>query len=242
MLLLKNLAAQCRAEGRPLVFSLEMLNRDMQGTLDKYFADEISERDFLYACRDSGSLWPNYITDYRPLVNFCKEAGVRVVCANAPSFSLRVVGQEGPDGLQRLSAAERELLPSLPYPPASKAYRDKMAFINKESPHGFSDRLMEVQALWDASMAGSVLDAIKPGSGGSQPFCVHVCGRLHVEDRMGVLSQLDQSGRSVGCLLIYPSRGQISGLSPKEFKQLPISSRGGDFVALTDLNLARTFR
>lgn len=51
------------------LLSLEMLEKDQQRSVDEYCKGEITERGFL----NSGKFWPNYQTDYHPLVSFAKE-------------------------------------------------------------------------------------------------------------------------------------------------------------------------
>src|SRR5579872_1431227 len=58
----------------PRALSLEMFERDVQLVLDEYLAGHITEASFLQAARP----WPNYKTDYRPLVEFCKANGIPV--------------------------------------------------------------------------------------------------------------------------------------------------------------------
>ena len=55
---------------------------DNQDKLDKFLAGALSEEDFLATARP----WPNYRTDYAPLVNFAKEKKMPVVAANVPRF------------------------------------------------------------------------------------------------------------------------------------------------------------
>ena len=50
--------------GRATTVSLEMFERDVQGTLDAFLAGRIDEAAFLAAARP----WPRYATDYKPLV------------------------------------------------------------------------------------------------------------------------------------------------------------------------------
>ncbi|CAK0894979.1 unnamed protein product, partial [Prorocentrum cordatum] len=78
---LQRCLAACRASGRRLVLSLEMFESDVQRVLDEYVLQRaIREQDMTQDSRP----WPNYARDYRPLVELCREHGVRVIAANAP--------------------------------------------------------------------------------------------------------------------------------------------------------------
>ena len=63
-----------------LVLALEMFEQDVQDILDAYLKGKISEKKFLKQARP----WPNYLEDYRPLVEFAKEKGMHVIAANIP--------------------------------------------------------------------------------------------------------------------------------------------------------------
>src|SRR5262249_20679117 len=61
-----------------VVVALEMFERDTQPSLDEYLAGRLNEEDFLRASRP----WPRYMTDYRPLVEFARVHGWRVIASN----------------------------------------------------------------------------------------------------------------------------------------------------------------
>src|SRR5690349_10576273 len=52
----------------PIVIAMEMFERDVQGTLDRYLAGTITEEQFLKDAR----AWPRYATDYRPIIEFAR--------------------------------------------------------------------------------------------------------------------------------------------------------------------------
>src|SRR5215471_3957729 len=62
-----------------VVVALEMFERDTQKTLDDYLGGHMNEEDFLKAARP----WPRYMTDYRPLIEFARVHGWRVIASNA---------------------------------------------------------------------------------------------------------------------------------------------------------------
>lgn len=63
-----------------VAISLEMFERDKQQLLNAYLSGRVSEAAFLEQARP----WPNYGSDYRPLIEFAKEEGLRVLAANIP--------------------------------------------------------------------------------------------------------------------------------------------------------------
>jgi uncharacterized iron-regulated protein len=71
--------------------SLEMFERDVQHQLNAYLRGELSEDEFLAASRP----WPNYPTDYRPLIELAKQQGLPVVAANIPRPLASKVAKQG---------------------------------------------------------------------------------------------------------------------------------------------------
>src|SRR6187549_1970408 len=66
--------------GIQVVVSLEMFERDVQPSLDRYTGGDTTEQQFLKESRP----WPAYATDYRPLVEFAKAHKLPVIAANVP--------------------------------------------------------------------------------------------------------------------------------------------------------------
>jgi len=192
---LQSCADICKQSGRRLVLSLEMFETDVQPVLDEYVLRRaIREADLLQDARP----WGNYRSDYRPLVEFCKEHGVRVVAANAPRRYISHVSRKGCTSLRQLLSHAPSLeqqLPPLPLPPASEAYLQKfMDEIASEMPAapsqqanansgdggcpyiGFSAQqvrqarpeMMEAQMLWDHSMALSIASSLRKEPGENQ--------------------------------------------------------------------------
>ena len=104
---------------RPLALSLEMFERDVQGIVDEYLQDLITESQFKASARP----WEYYDADYRPMVEVAKEKGVPVIAANAPRRYVNRVSRLGRDALMDLSPRVRSNLPPLPYPEPTEAYR-----------------------------------------------------------------------------------------------------------------------
>eukprot|EP00198_Chlamydomonas_reinhardtii_P012673 XP_001702010.1 predicted protein [Chlamydomonas reinhardtii] len=107
---------------RPVALSLEMFEADVQHVMDEFLAGAIREADLV----KDGRPWPNYQSDYRPLVMAAKEAGAPVVCANAPRRYVSLVGRSGAAALEALPPASRRHLPPLPLRPASNTYAAKI--------------------------------------------------------------------------------------------------------------------
>lgn len=175
---LQGLAA--RAAGRPVVLALEMFEADVQTSLDEYVSGLITERDFLAAARP----WDTY-ADYRPLVEFARANGVRVVGSNAPVRYVRILSRG--DSLAGLSPQALGWLPPLPVVPASVPVA--AAFSQAMGGHGGDGMVgfLAAQNLRDASMAYRISEALRqPG----RPLVVHVNGGFHTSGGRGIPEHL----------------------------------------------------
>eukprot|EP00879_Flechtneria_rotunda_P001579 GHRR01001738.1.p1 GENE.GHRR01001738.1~~GHRR01001738.1.p1 ORF type:complete len:440 (+),score=183.63 GHRR01001738.1:170-1489(+) len=113
---------QRNQQQRQVILSLEMFERDVQPVVDEYLAGILPLHDLL---RDSRP-WANYVTDYKPLVEFCKVHQLPVLAANAPRRYVSLAGRSSREALQQLPAAAKAWLAPLPYAQPSQAYIDKV--------------------------------------------------------------------------------------------------------------------
>lgn len=65
---------------RPIALSMEQVTRDKQDVLNEYLQGQIGEQYFI----KQSSAWPNYESDYRPLIELAKRSEIPVIAANAP--------------------------------------------------------------------------------------------------------------------------------------------------------------
>jgi len=124
---------------RPVALSLEMFERDVQGIVDEYLEDLITEDQFRISARP----WEYYDADYRPMVELAKQAGIPVIAANAPRRYVNRVTRLGRDALNDLPPRAHSSLPPLPYPQPSAAYREEWLALMAEMP---MERQCEVPA------------------------------------------------------------------------------------------------
>lgn len=234
-----NTSAVASSKRRTLALSLEMFERDVQIILDEYLRGLINERHFLLSSRP----WNNYQKDYRPLVEFAREHNLMVIAANAPARYVNRVSRLGPNSLKELTSTARAWLPPLPYEAASPAYAAKFKQLmtgtqatggaqSTQSPHGTS-YLLDAQSLRDATMAHAITQQLK-----RQPeaLVIHVNGKFHSEERLGVPEQL----------LHYRSKTRtlvITIVNDKSYPDFDATRLGklGDFIILTDPQLPRSF-
>lgn len=205
-----------RAE-REVVLGLEMFELDVQPVLDEYLAGLVAERDFLAAARP----WANY-ADYRPLVEYAREHGLRVVGTNAPARHVRLVAREGGlEALDRLPAASL-----VGYPPeaafvdASPAYAAKFAeAMGGMTGHG-ADGMLAAQNLRDLAMADGVVRAASSGA-----LVLHVNGSFHSAGGLGIPEHLARRAPGLRALVVT--------VEPAEDLDAPPTAAPGEIVVLT---------
>ena len=208
-----------RAGSRPVVLALEMFEADVQTVLDEYVAGIISERDFLEASRP----WQNY-ADYRPLVEFARTHGVRVVASNAPVRYVRVLARG--EALGKLSEAALATLPPFPVAPASEATAAAFAeAMGGMGGHGGS-ALLDAQNLRDASMAHQTARAL---GGPGRPLVVHVNGGFHTAGRRGIPEHLTR--------LAPAARVFVVAIEPVADVDARPEAAGADAVVQTEARL-----
>jgi uncharacterized iron-regulated protein len=169
-----------------LVLALEMFERDVQNILDAYLIGKISEKKFLKQARP----WPNYLEDYRPLVEFAKKKGMPVIAANIPrraAAAVAMANKVSPD----VMGEDRRYLPKTLHL-KSKEYYKRFASSMEEMPHFTPmkdmkvDGLYKAQVLKDAVMAASV----EPFLDRRTLFC---CGHFHSDYHLGIPYQLQKN-------------------------------------------------
>lgn len=196
-----------------LALSMEMFETDVQGIMDEYLAGWISEKNFKKESRS----WNNY-SDYQPLVNFAKAHKLAVVCANAPARYTNMVTRGTLKALEQLPKATRKaFLPPFPIDTLTGAYYDK--FLETMGGHTMPNMyIYQSQNLWDATMANSILKAMKSKK------VFHLNGRFHSDNYLGtayrVKQQKKEKVKTISCF-------QTKAYNAAEHKAL------ADFVIIT---------
>jgi uncharacterized iron-regulated protein len=175
------------------VVSLEQFERDTQGVVNDYLADRIGENTLI----DQGHAWKNYLTSYRPLLEFAKVHHLPVVAAEAPGWAVSCVGQWGPGILADFTPTERAWVAAdLHVTPGP--YRDKfLQFLGGSPSHGGggtspeaaqrAERSFAAQVTRDDTMAESIARALSDHPGYK---LLHLTGTFHAEGFLGTVERL----------------------------------------------------
>ncbi|MBA9077004.1 ChaN family lipoprotein [Rufibacter quisquiliarum] len=169
--------------GRQLVLGTEMWEADTQAAVDSFLLGLVDEPSFTQTSR----AWPNFATDYKPVLLFAKEKGLQVIATNAPRRTARIVAKESLQGLDALPPSEKQWLPLLPITVDLElpAYKRMLSMFGSDT-HGASaagsTKIVEAQALKDATMAHFISKNLKTGQ-----HLLHLNGAYHSDHHEGIL-------------------------------------------------------
>lgn len=209
-------------KGSSLVLGAEMFETDGQLLMDEYLRGVIAERNF----EAEAKLWPNYKTDYKPLVKFAAEKNIPFVATNIPRRYAAVVNRKGFEGLDSLPEEARRLFMPLPvaYDPALPGYQAML----RMGGHA-NENLPKAQAVKDATMAWLILRNFKPGK-----TFLHFHGTYHSDNYEGIVWYLNQYRKGLKILT-------ISSVEVDAFGSLPESViNQADFIITIPASMTKT--
>jgi len=172
------------AKKSDFIMGAEMFEADNQLILNEYLAGQIKTKSF----EDEAKLWPNYSTDYKPLVEFAKKNKLKFIASNIPRRYASIVNAKGFAGLDSLSKEAKEYIAPLPikYDTTVKCYKDMMKMGGMGGSHS-SANLPKAQAIKDATMAYFIYSNWKKGK-----QILHFNGSYHSDNHEGILWYLKE--------------------------------------------------
>jgi uncharacterized iron-regulated protein len=181
-------------EGENLVLGAEMLESDNQIILDEYLDSLISQSRFEAEAR----LWPNYKTDYKPLVEFANKNRLKFVATNVPRRYASLVNSKGFEGLDELSGEAKKFLPPLPvnYDSTLNCYKSMLEM--KGMGSHVNENFPKAQAIKDATMAHFILQNWQPGK-----LLLHYHGAYHSQDFESIYWYLKQENSDLNIITIH---------------------------------------
>ena len=173
-----------------LIFSLEMFERDTQDILNKYLEGKIDEKTFLKNSRP----WPNYKTDYRPLIEFAKKKGIKVIASNVPRRYAAMVSHGDLKALDNLKKDERKYIAEkiyTEYPEYRKNFYKVLEMMTgRMKKHGaakMKELFYKAQCVKDSTMAESIFRIHKKYP---TKFILHINGEFHSDYKLGTAAVL----------------------------------------------------
>jgi uncharacterized iron-regulated protein len=158
-----------------LVLSFEMFEQDQQAILNDYLNGKLSDKQFKDSCR----LWPNYETDYKPLLDFAKEKQLKVIAANIQRKYASLLFKKGRAALDTLSPLIKSQMAAVDFPVDTTLSQYQVV---KEMGAHMGANMVEAQAIKDATMAKFILVAMK-----NETRILHFNGSFHTDFKQGIL-------------------------------------------------------
>ncbi len=193
---------QLTSYDRSLALSMEQFTRDKQPVVDAYLRGEIGEQ---YLMKQANA-WPNYESDYRPLVEFAKQKNLPVIAANAPKSIVRCIGRQGLDYINKLDDDQRMFIAQA-INTGSSPYKEKfMASMHHGKPEQ-TEKQFAAQVTWDETMAESIVSYLDDNPGAQ---VVHVAGKFHTEQGVGTAASILSRNPSLKVVVISPTDNVLS--------------------------------
>jgi uncharacterized iron-regulated protein len=182
-------------KGSRLILGGEMFDTDNATIIEEYLSGYISESYFESQCR----LWPNYYTDYKPLIEFAGNHKIPFIATNIPRRYAGIVLEKGFEGLTNLSRQARECFPPLPlkYDPELPCYRNIRELFDEEGVHPAGEYLPMAQAVKDATMAWAIIRNWESGR-----IFLHFNGTYHTDNFEGIAWYLKHGNPGLKILTI----------------------------------------
>jgi len=172
--------------GTHLMLGFEMFEQDQQTVLMRYLQGAFPEKRL----KDSLRLWPNYETDYAPLVEFAKEHQLLCVATNVQRKYASLMFKKGRKAFDTLTPALLQQMAD-PYFEIDTTLSQYQALkqMTSHMPAAMGGSYMlESQAFKDATMAKFILRNMK-----STSFFVHYNGAYHSDFYQGIMWYLLKS-------------------------------------------------
>lgn len=220
------------SKAKNLILAAEMFESDNQILIDEYLTGLIKESSFETEVRK----WNNYPTDYKPLLSFAKEKGLKFVASNIPRRYASMVSSGGFEALEKVSADGKRYIAPLPveYDPEVPCYKDMLSMggaIGGPMGGKVSPNLPKAQAIKDATMANSILKYWQKGQ-----TVLHYNGSYHSDRYMGIIWYLKKYNPSVTVATITTVLQDDINKMSDEYKGT------ADFIIVIPSSMTRTYK
>ncbi|MDP2172742.1 MAG: ChaN family lipoprotein [Candidatus Cloacimonadaceae bacterium] len=190
-------------QDKRLILSFEMFERDTQDFLDDYLAGNISEEVFLKNSRP----WPNYKTDYAPLIEFAKKKGLTAIAANIPRRLAGMAVRNGKGKLGELPNEDKVLM-ALQISASNGKYKENfMNTMTGMGAHGDAtdkelyERMFFAQCMKDDTMAESIIQYMERHP---KHRIIHINGDFHSREYLGTVERVLSRNRKLKVAVISP--------------------------------------
>ena len=212
------------ADKKAIVLGAEMLEADNQIQLNQYLRGEIDQKKLDSTAR----LWPNYKTDYKPLVDFAKEKNIPFVATNIPRRYASMVSKKGFEALETLTVEEKSWIASqpIPYDANLPGYVEMMKMMGDHT----SPNMPKAQASKDATMAHFIVRNLAANS-----VFIHYNGTYHSDNFEGINWYLKQYNPDIKIITISTvEQKDLSKLEKEHYNK-------ADYILVIDEDVTKTY-
>ena len=216
--------AQEIASKKQIILGAEMIESDNQTQLNEYLADKINQKQLDSTAR----LWPNYKTDYKPLVDLAKAKKIKFIATNIPRRYASMVHKKGFESLVDLSQEEKSWMAPqpIPYDKDLPGYTKMMTMMGEHT----SPNMPKAQASKDATMAYFIVKNLQSNS-----VFIHYNGSFHSDNYDGINWYLRKYQAGVAILTIATvEQSDLKKLEKEHFHK-------ADFILVVDENMTKTY-
>lgn len=173
-----------KTRNKKIVVGAEMFESDNQLVINELFQHLIPMSKW----EESVRLWPNYSTDYKPIVDFCYQNGISLIATNIPRRYAAKVARSGFESLDSLSDEAKKYIAPLPikYDENLSCYKNMMSMGSMGKMHANSN-LPKAQAIKDATMAHFILKYLPKNW-----LFYHLNGAYHSDNFEGIVWHIKQ--------------------------------------------------
>jgi uncharacterized iron-regulated protein len=211
------------ADKNAIILGAEMIEADNQKQLDQFLKGEINKKQLDSTAR----LWPNYKTDYKPLVEFAKEKNIPFFATNIPRRFASIVSKKGFEGLENLTSQEKTWIAPLPivYDSELPGYVNMMKMMGDHA----SPNMPKAQAIKDATMAYFIQKNLKQKS-----IFIHFNGTYHSDNFEGIYWYLKKTAPNLEILTIATiEQKELKKISPEDYNK-------ADYILVIDEDVTKT--
>ncbi|HLP63398.1 ChaN family lipoprotein [Flavobacterium sp.] len=212
------------AEKKPVVLGAEMLEADNQKQLNAYLKGEINQKQLDSTAR----LWPNYKTDYKPLVDFAKDNNITFIATNIPRRYASMVSKKGFEAMETLTDEEKSWIAPqpIPYDANLPGYVEMMKMMGEHT----SPNMPKAQASKDATMGYFIYKNLKDNS-----VFIHYNGTYHSDNFEGISWYLLQQNPDLKIITIATvEQKDLSKLENEHYNK-------ADFILVIDEDATKTY-
>ncbi len=211
-----------------VVFGAEMFEAD-----DQLPINEIMQRLVPFSkWEENIRNWPNFHTDYKPLIETCYQNNISVIATNIPRRYAAKVARYGFESLDSLSDEAKRYMAPLPikYDETLSCYKNMQSMEGMGKMHTNSN-LPKAQAIKDATMAHFIIKYLPSGW-----LFYHVNGAYHSDYYQGITWYLKQLKPDLKIVTISTIECEDINNPPKE----QLTNRA-DFIILVPSSMTKTY-